>query len=419
MKILIVNGYVRENKGDASIMSVLSHQLQDIFPDADIMVSCMEDSKTHPDFEGFKNVGSMQLYATGEGLWRFYKIVRKLFVYIINVIWPLLPFHYKLARILPLDVRGELLAIENADIVVSMGGGYIIGSKSLLESMSMLFRILPLRLAERLGKIVVLGPQSFGPFENYWQRRIVLKTLNASNLICVRENKSYEILKELGVKEELMLRTVDLGFVYVGNSRNYYENKDNKIRVGITARKWLKDDQQLNYEKTLARLIVDLQKKYNAEVILIPQVTSNYQADDDRIINKRINAFAVEAGAYPIKLMDEISLPDIKKLYSTLTFTIATRFHSAIFSLTSYVPVIAIEYEHKTSGIMHDLGLDDWSIPIEDVTTEKLNKLFTQLVSDRENYIKHLKNVLPDYIKKADEVPMLIRKIYERKTNKL
>jgi polysaccharide pyruvyl transferase WcaK-like protein len=32
------------------------------------------------------------------------------------------------------------------------------------------------------------------------------------------------------------------------------------------------------------------------------------------------------------------------------------------------VPGIAIEYEHKTRGIMRDLGLEDWVLPMENET---------------------------------------------------
>src|SRR2546430_13523272 len=49
-------------------------------------------------------------------------------------------------------------------------------------------------------------------------------------------------------------------------------------------------------------------------------------------------------------------------------------------SLTSDVPAIAIEYEHKTSGIMHDLELEKWVIRIEDVTADNLARMVDELM---------------------------------------
>ena len=71
----------------------------------------------------------------------------------------------------------------------------------------------------------------------------------------------------------------------------------------------------------------------------------------------------------------------IKAAYNQLDFLIGTRFHSVIFSLTSGVPCIAIEYEHKSRGIMRELGLEHWVLAIGDVTEARLGRLFDKLVA--------------------------------------
>ena len=77
------------------------------------------------------------------------------------------------------------------------------------------------------------------------------------------------------------------------------------------------------------------------------------------------------------------------------------------------MPALAIEYEHKTMGIMQDLELEKWVLPIEDVTADKLAVLFDQLVLDRPAYIQKLHRVLPAYIAKAGESSGLIERAYE------
>lgn len=410
MNIAILNGYVRENKGDAALMSILAHQLQEAFPEANVVISSAENPLFQKDFEGFKTVGSMRLYTAEEHIFRVQRILRKIFVLCIDALWPITPLHRRLVRFLPLGIRGELGAIEDADLIVLMGGGYLNARETILGNLNILFLTIGARIAERLGKVVILAPQSFGPFQTGWQRRRIRRVLNATKLVCVREDKSFNLLKNIGIKKELMIRAVDLGFAYRPLSAPKPQNS--RMRIGITARQWLHLSKQKKYEQALADFICYAEKKYGAEVILVPQVTSNRDGDDDRIVETRIKKLAELAGAHPTQITEELAVSNLKDVYATFTFTVGTRFHSVIFSLTSYVPSIAIEYEHKTSGILQDLGLEEWSIKIEDVTADALNEMFDKLVVNKDSYIQHLKVVLPTYINKATKVPELIQKIY-------
>lgn len=146
-------------------------------------------------------------------------------------------------------------------------------------------------------------------------------------------------------------------------------------------------------------------------VVFIPQVTVDTYQDDDRYISQKVkNNMKYRDGA--VLLSDKFTHHDIKSLYSGLDYIIGTRFHSVIFSLTSYVPAIAIEYEHKTGGIMKDLGLSDWVIKIEDVNSINLTKKFNDLVNFKKAYLDHLKSCLPAYIVDAKKTKLIIKNRY-------
>jgi len=51
---------------------------------------------------------------------------------------------------------------------------------------------------------------------------------------------------------------------------------------------------------------------------------------------------------------------------------IGTRLHSAIIALNFGTPAIAINYEHKSEGVMRQLGLETFSRPISDLLNRKL-----------------------------------------------
>ena len=111
-------------------------------------------------------------------------------------------------------------------------------------------------------------------------------------------------------------------------------------------------------------------------------------------------------------LNDKLSHGEVKAAYNSLDFLIGTRFHSVIFALTSNVPAIAIEYEHKTGGIMHDLDLDEWVIKMHDVNPAWLKKSVDKLVRNSKTYKTHLKSILPAYIRETKQPIHIVEDSY-------
>jgi colanic acid/amylovoran biosynthesis protein len=421
MKIVIVNAYLRNN-GDAALLSVLIEQLKQVWPAAQLTISSLEDPADYSIFDGCINIGSMRLYSAAPQAFKLRRILHKVLVLLVELWWPYLGkrLRRRATAMLPALLGNELKALDEADLVVSTGGGYLNGVKSLGGNLNVKYVLLPLKLAEKLRKPVMLAPQSFGPFGSDYQRAAVKKTLNGASCILVRERKSYDLLCSLGVNQKLLVQAVDSGFGFDTHlsGQSLGQKSGPSLKIGITARLWFSEVQQQAYMQALARFIATVQKDRQVEVCLIPQVTSDFEADDDdRVVERKIAAMARSHGATVEQIDKRLDPHEIKALYNELDFTIGTRFHSVIFSLTSYVPAIAIEYEHKTSGIMQDLGLEKWVIKIEDVTSEKLIALYDQLMLERPKYIQRLRTVLPPYIEKAQQTGEIIKQAYERSPN--
>jgi colanic acid/amylovoran biosynthesis protein len=343
------------------------------------------------------------------------RILRKLMVGVISLGWGRLPKPARgvLVKLLHPYLRRELEALDAADLVISTGGGYLNGTNSLSGNLNVWHLLLPIKLARQMGKPVVLAPQSYGPFGNDYQRRITKRVLDTVQSILVREGKSLKLLKEIGVNPALCVAAVDSGFAFdtdvTGKATN---DKAKGMKVGITARAWMSKAKQDAYEQGLAGFIVESQRQHKAQFTLFPQVTSDLYEDDDRVCERRIAALARAEGATVEQVDDRPNHHALKRLYAGLDVTVGTRFHSVIFSLTSYVPAIAIEYEHKTSGIMQDLGLSDWVIKIEDVTAERLAAMYDRMTREHDNYVKHLRKVLPDYIARTEETRSELRRVF-------
>lgn len=62
--------------------------------------------------------------------------------------------------------------------------------------------------------------------------------------------------------------------------------------------------------------------------------------------------------------MDELNDLEMGKLLSACDLTVGTRLHSAIISMNFGTPAIAINYEHKSAGIMQQLGMPEMAVDI-------------------------------------------------------
>jgi colanic acid/amylovoran biosynthesis protein len=76
------------------------------------------------------------------------------------------------------------------------------------------------------------------------------------------------------------------------------------------------------------------------------------------------------------------------------------------------VPAVAIEYEHKTGGIMRDLNLGHWVVKIEDVNADKLSALVDKLVREGPEYRKYLLKVMPGYASMTKNAMKLVSDNY-------
>ncbi|WP_441245662.1 polysaccharide pyruvyl transferase family protein [Kitasatospora sp. McL0602] len=414
MNIVVVNAYIRGNAGDAALLSVCLRHVREAFPSARVSVAGMEDAAVHATFEETPNLGSIRRYVADGEVSLGRRVLRKLLVAQLVVGWLLLPGQRGrslLLRLLPAEARREAAAVLGADLVVSMGGGYLLARPGLDGYQNVLFVLLPALLAQRVGTPVVFAPQSFGPFPARAQRRLVRHTLGRAALVLAREDESVGQLRGCGLPEPQIRRAVDAGFAFappaaVGWRGRLGLDPDRPV-VGITARRWLAREAQDRYEGALAEAIDTLQAD-GTQVVLIPQVSTDYLGDDDRIVESRIAARCATA---PLRVDERVDYREIKSLYTECSFLIGTRFHSVIFSLTSGVPCIAIEYEHKTRGIMADLGLGEWVLPIAEVTYARLMERVAALRADEAGYRAVLEQRIPAYVDDAERFPGLLREV--------
>lgn len=407
--IVISHVYSSANKGDAALTSVLIKDLKRVFKKANITILTLDVGAG--SFEGVPQKPSFMAYALNKYSNPLLKLAYTLYMIVATLAWAATRGGFYIPKHL-----GRVAAVyQAADLIVPVGGGYIRSRPGLMHRFNVPLLLHPLLFGYLLGKPTVLYAQSVGPFQNKFEQALVAFVLKRMTLIMLREDTSLALLASLGVTHNV-IRAIDSGFLLNSQQkidiRKKYHIAANNLLVGVTVRAWLAGEAQTRYELAVAKALDDLVDTYNVWVIFIPQVTAG-KGDDDRVVSRRVRDFMQHTNATTL-INDAPDHHQIKALYDNLDLLLGTRFHSVIFSLTSLVPVLAIEYEHKTSGIMRDLGLQQWVIKIEDVDNHILNKQLQALVSQRAAYRDQLARRIPVYVRQARATAALLKESYER-----
>lgn len=406
LNILITHVYSRDNNGDAAILSVLIGELRRVIPNARIVVSTMEDVEAFPDFQGVRQIASPILTAFSKQrniASNTFHVARSV---LLSALWPMgFRFRSRLWSWMALPAERLFLdELQRADIVVPVGGGYLLSpERGIYEFVRLVLLLQPLYVANKIGKTVVLYAQSIGPFVTRPQRFIAGRILRGCSYINVREEMSLATLKLLRIQDpDTFQLASDPAFLldnYIAPENLPREIakrlKANKQKlVGITARRWLKGEEYGQYIEDMARAADQIIEEHKLQIVFIPQVSVTALNDDDRVVQSEIyRLMRHQESAFLIE--EKLTYGQSYHIFQQLDYLIGTRFHSVIFALTANVPSIAIGYEYKTEGIMKGFNLSNWVIPIQEVTTNKIVDLFSQLVHERSQYLKQIETALP------------------------
>lgn len=412
VKVLIINAHSSKNKGDAAIIISMIQSIRKFNKDSEITIS----SRYPEDDELYVQYGCQVV----EQITRF---PDKNFSYFKRLIYTFKELkevnRFVKTGDIP-DGRDDHIfkKYNEADIVVSCGGGFIYSHSKLVEA-SLIMHLAQIYFAKKLHKKVITYAQSIGPFHSKLSKFMSYRVLSQVDVITVREELSQVFLNEIGIKQTVMVG--DSAFVietdHIDVSRLIDLSKS-KVNVGVTVRQWTFPNQQepekkyQNYLHSVADAITHVVHQIGGIVYLVPQVTGPTPIEDDRIGSKQVSDLLSEETKKSVVLLSKDYTPvELKAIYSEMDLFIGTRMHSNIFSLSSNVPTIAISYEPKTTGIMKMLNLSQYVCEINNISSKEIVAK-TQLAWDnRKQYRSHLEIEIPIMKERAEEPAKVIQSL--------
>lgn len=289
-----------------------------------------------------------------------------------------------------------------ADFLISSPGGPYFGD--LYRSHEIGEHLLHIFIAKLFRKPVMIYGMSIGPFRIRWRNALRRYLLNKVEVITLRDPISKEYLEDLKLTKPVVVVTADSAFQSkggIGEARlaevmaEQIGDRKERPMVGITpaGARWnfpgVDDVGQVmaDYKRTIGAAIDHVVEKYDAVVVFFPQLYG--RSSDMGLIESIIEQTHSRES---IRVLSNGLDSDIQQaVISQMDLMIGNRYHSVIFALKSFVPTVCIAYEHKSAGVMKEVGMAEFLIDIKDMSCDRLIQITDDAWSHREEIRARLK----------------------------
>ena len=358
VKNIVIINQPLSNRGDESAHRSLLRALDKEFSDSEITVLFFSAKKE--DVQDFivksPNIIYQNIVGFRKGISFLQRWVLRINMISLSLLYPPI---YKYARY-----------IKKADIVVCAPGGICMG---LFQNWEHVFN---LALAKHYNKKLVYYSRSFGTFpeETSWNKvfkRISYQLLNSFDFLSIRDKKTMKLADELGLS---YTPSIDTAFLDTPNVDIPVEIQDiisnEKFVVfvpnSLTWHAAYKKRKQKDIDSFFIEVFNILLEK-NIKVLMLPQLSQyvGYSIPDydyflklKALLNNNDNIFV---------LKDTYSSDVQQKLIEKAEFVIGARYHSVVFAINNCTPFVSLSYEHKMTGLLELLNLQDREINISNL----------------------------------------------------
>lgn len=244
----------------------------------------------------------------------------------------------------------------------------------------------------------------------------LVEDMKRYTLITARESITQKALNDAGVIKNVKLFP-DPAFALKPQEITLPEGFVEGGTIGINISPMIVDYEKekgiaiANYKKLIDHI---LQNSDNS-VALIPHVVWKNN-DDRRTLSELYSGYENNPR---VILFQDMSCQNIKYVISKCRAFIGARTHATIAAYSSCVPTLVVGYSVKALGIARDIfGTEkDYVLPVQKLQTpEELIHAYEWLMQNEEMIRTRLKEIMPNYCKRAAEAGDEIRRIWKQVT---
>lgn len=294
--------------------------------------------------------------------------------------------------------------LQNADVVLTLGGD----NWSLDYSTPWyLFDVVDI-IKDSKTPLVHWG-SSIGPFfDDPEFEQQAAKRLQSYDLLLIRESATIDYLHSIGVGENIRA-VADPAFVMESTKPGELTDSVHRMLeegcfgLNIPARMGPYPSDPEEYFSRMMELVKLLHDLLPIPILLIPHV---FGGDKERnndyfFLEKIVQGLGISDGHLAVA-PPELRAPELKWVIGKTLVFAGGRTHSTIAALSSGVPTFFLSYSLKSRGISRDMiGHEDWLLSIKSTPAQVLAERIQTFWNSRDEYRKHLQEVLPSFIQKA------------------
>lgn len=265
-----------------------------------------------------------------------------------------------------------------------------------------------LAIAKFFRRKTVKNTCSFGPMKSKLNQKSAAFACNhLFDEVSAREAKSCDaLIYDAKVKKEIFLSPDIANMMTFSNEKIFDENK-----IGISTshqiiRQW---KGKTGYVECIVNLCRHISHKYGISIVLIPNEVQQSSDVNDITVSREIQDKLKKEGIH-VDIIDSahMSSKELKNIIASCEVIVASRYHSCVAALSSGVPTLVVGWHYKYEELLHWYGQDEWGIPTDECTSEKLISTFDLFWEKRDESKKIIAEKYPEVRKAVIETGKIL-----------
>ncbi|MGK7286607.1 colanic acid biosynthesis pyruvyl transferase WcaK [Buttiauxella agrestis] len=390
MKLLILGNHTCGNRGDSAILRGLIDAITTIDEsvEVDVMSRYPVSSAWLPGrpVMGDGLYKQMKQHNNAVGLMgRVKKVLRRKYQH--QVLLAKATDNGRLRNIsIPQGFIDFVKSLQKYDAIIQVGGSFFVD----LYGVSQFEHALCSFMAKK--PVYMIG-HSVGPFQDPQFNHLASYVFGNVESLILRETVSLKLMNQSNIDSSKVEQGVDTAWLVDHHNDSFVPNYavnhwlntiKRKKTVAITLRELAPFDKRLGttqqaYEQAFAAVVNRvIEEGYQVLALSTCTGIDSYNKDD-RMVALNLRQYVNDPEQYHV-VMDELNDLEMGKILGECELTVGTRLHSAIISMNFGTPAIAINYEHKSAGIMQQLGLPEMAIEIRQLLNGSLQSVVADVL---------------------------------------
>ncbi|MDF3828198.1 MULTISPECIES: colanic acid biosynthesis pyruvyl transferase WcaK [unclassified Pseudocitrobacter] len=374
MKLLILGNHTCGNRGDSAILRGLLDAINTLSPEAEVDVMSRYPVSSswllNRPVMGDPLYLQMKAHNNAPGMvGRVKKVLRRRYQH--QVLLSRVTDSGKLRNIaIAQGFTDFVRLLSGYDAIIQVGGSFFVD----LYGVTQFEHALCTFMAKK--PIYMVG-HSVGPFQAPAFNQMANYVFGHCDALFLRESVSLDLMKRSDIDTSKVEKGVDTAWLVDHHNdsfdasyavQHWLNVAQQQKTVAITLRELAPFDKRLGttqeaYEKAFAGVVNRIIASGWQVMALSTCTGIDSYNKDDRMVALNLRDHIQDPSRYHV-VMDELNDLEMGKLLGACDLTVGTRLHSAIISMNFGTPAIAINYEHKSAGIMQQLGMPEMAVDI-------------------------------------------------------